>query len=689
MSTCDRSRGPFAFIVSLAAGLVLASAGLRAAAEVAPDEARLLARINPTRALGDLKRLSKLEHRPGAGLGAGTVVSGSPEERALAAEIAREMKAIGLDVRTETYPVRAYRYGAATLMANGKPVEAISLHAAGAVSGVRDGVRYASGNEQEGRQLRAALVDAGDGYEEDYARIGDVRGKVVLVRRELRDWPPAQITEAAVHGARAILFHGHPGSDRVPDALRQDSMWGHEFIPALAISHRSGAQLREALRERPVEVVLRNSADIADGHSQNVVGMIRGTERPDEWVVVSAHYDRWFEGAADNTSGVASVLEIARAVAGSGMKPRRSMLFIAAGSEEAGQEDPERDWLAGSYAFMQAHPEVIRNAALIFNIDLLGWSAPKATLHATADVQAVARAVVADLGVGSGMEVTSGAGAVTDAWNFGVVGGAATAHVERINEAYFPIYHTQEDAFREASFENLGMDLRVLTLSLWRAANVTRLPISLTSLADSVAERVRQGAERAPGVPVADLLAAIAEFRSAAEGAEAAAAVANGALDRRLMAIRHDLVPWLYAVDDDFDQVVRTTAAANRVQALDAIAQAVSANDRPAAVAALRTLYEGRQCLRLSPNAYARELAFWTADGGWASRYGQRQPPPGPGFEALCARLGGADADPRALASSIAPLQTIAVADMARAASLMATKLRFAALQLRAETAAK
>lgn len=683
MTTCNRSRGLLAFLVSLAGGLVLGAVGVRASAEVAPDEARLLARIDASRALGDLKRLSQSERHPGAGLGVGTVVSGSSEERALAAEIAREMKSIGLDVRTETYPVRAYRYGVATLTANGKAVEAISLHAAGAVSGVRDGVPYASGNEDGGRQLRAALVDAGSGYEEDYARVGDVHGKVVLVQRELRDWPPAQITEAAVHGARAILFHGHPGSERVPDALRQDSMWGHEFIPALAISHRSGVQLREVLRERPVEVVVRNSADIGDGHSQNVIGMIRGAERPDEWVVVSAHYDRWFEGAADNTSGVTSVLEIARAVAASGMKPRRSMLFIAAGSEEAGQEDPERDWLAGSYAFMQSHPEVIRNAALIFNIDLLGWSAPKATLHATADVQAAARAVVADLGVGGAMEVTSGAGAVTDAWNFGVVGGAATAHVERVNEDYFPIYHTQEDSFRAESFRNLGLDLRVLTLSLWRAANAVRLPISLTAMADAIAERVKQGAERAPEVPLADLLAAIAEFRSAADGAEVAAAKANGAQDRRLMGIRHDLVPWLFAVDDDFDQVVRTTAMANRVKAFDAIARAVAANDRPAALAAMRTLYEGRQCLRLAPSAYARELAFWAADGGWATRYGQRQPAPGPGFEALCARLGGSGADSGALAPLISPLQTIAVADMARAASLMATKLRFAALQLR------
>ena len=36
-------------------------------------------------------------------------------------------------------------------------------------------------------------------------------------------------------------------------------------------------------------------------------------------------------------------------------------------------------------------------------------------------------------------------------------------------------------------------------------------------------------------------------------------------------------------------------------------------------------MYEGRQCLRLSAAAYEREKAFWIADGGWATRFGQRK----------------------------------------------------------------
>jgi hypothetical protein len=668
-----------ALIVVLALGPLVP-----AVAAVTPEESRVLDRLDAKRTLRDLQHLSHGVVRTSSGLGAGTVVAGSVEERRLAAEITRLMKAAGLEVRSESFPVRSYRYGPVTLAVNGASLPAISLHAGGAVSGRRDGHPYARGNENDGRRIRAELVDAGDGYAADYARVGNVQGKVVLVRRELRDWPPAQITEAAQHGVLAVLFHGHPGSAREPDALRQDSMWSHDQIPAMAISHRSGEMLRAQLRGGAVQVVLANDADVDDGTSQNVVGWIRGTEHPDEWVVVSAHYDRWFEGAADNTSGVAAVLEIARAFATSGVKPRRSVMFVAAGSEEAGQEDPERDWLAGSYAFLGAHPDVIRNAALIFNIDLLGWSAPKATLHATADSLASARSVVADLGLGGSMDVSTGAGAVTDSWNFGVVGGAATQHVERINEDYFPIYHTQVDAYRPESFRNMGSDLRVLTLSLWRAANSERLPIQLSAIADSIAGRLRRDAERVPDVSFASVDAALDEFRAAALAVESRAAKAGtGLFDRRLMAVRHALVPWLYAVDDDFDQVVRTTPAANRVQAMDGMAAALREGNRAAALEALRVLYEGRQCLRLSPGAYAYERAFWAGDGGWATRYGHRLSPPASGFEALCARIADPNVVPATLVTALAPLRAEASDGIAQSVALMAAKLRFAVEMLR------
>lgn len=85
----------------------------------------------------------------------------------------------------------------------------------------------------------------------------------------------------------------------------------------------------------------------------NVVAEIRGTERPDEFVIVGAHLDSWdgAAGAADNAAGVAAVLEAARLLAAAEPKPRRTIRFVLFTGEEQG--------LLGSKG------DVARNAALL------------------------------------------------------------------------------------------------------------------------------------------------------------------------------------------------------------------------------------------------------------------------------------------------------------------------------------
>ncbi len=667
-------------LLMLAAAIALAAPAVQAG--LATDEQQLLARLETRRALADLERLSDRAHTSQTGLGAGPIVAGSAEEAAAARGFAKSLRAMGLEVAMEEFPVRAYRYGPVTLRANGIGIEAITLHSAGGTWGIRDAVPFVRGNGG-GRVLRAPLIDAGDGYEQDYARIGDVRGRIVLVRRDQHDWPPAQITEAAHHGATAILFFDHPSAEQHPDALRQDSLWGHDQLPAVAISRRSGDALRAQLSAGPVDILLENRAEVADGTSRNVVARIRGRERPDEYVLVSAHYDRWFKGAADNTSGVAAVLEIARAFMRSGLKPRRTVLFILAGSEEAGLEDPERDWLAGSNAFVARHPEVLRSAALAFNIDIIGLTSATASLTSTPDLMAEQARTLRDLGLDARITQKAPIGSSTDAWNYGVVGGAATSHLNRIPDSYFAVYHTQVDTYRPELYENMGADLRLLTLSLWRAASARRLPIALTGIADFVDAQLAKDAAKVPEVSFTGLREALAEFRVAAAAVEAVEDPARAdEVNRLLMATRHRLVPWLYASDDDFDQATRTALLTTRVQVHERAAAAAGAGDIAAATGALQELYEGRQCLRLDPEVYEFERAFWAGDGGWGSRYQHRAPPPPPGFEAACRQLARPDFDATAFLATSAQLRADAVQRVDEAVALMTAKLRFATSRL-------
>jgi hypothetical protein len=676
------------FTAILAASLSAASATLccvaTAAAAIAPDEQRVLDALDAGRALADMRLLSTSADGIAQGVGEGSVVAGSPEEAALAERIAQRFRELGLTTRIETFPVRSYRYAVPQLRVDGKPLAAIALHAAGAVSGHRDGVPFARGNEAGGTRLRATLVDAGDGYEADYARAGDVRGKAVLVRREQRDWPPLQVTEAALHGAAAIVFYDHPSAGNHVDALRQDSLWAHEQIPAVAISVAAGRALRDKLAASAVEITLEGSVDIQDGRSQTVVGVLEGGEQPDQWVMASAHYDRWFRGALDNVSGVAAVLEVARAVTQAGLRPRPSLMFVAVGAEEAGLADPERDWLAGSYAFLMAHPEVFRRAALVFNVDGLGWQAKNIRLVSSPDIAASQRAALGDLGIAQEISQLPHTVSAIDAWNYGVLGGAAINHLYSMDEDFYPIYHTQEDEVLPERFANLGRDLRLLGLALARAAIAPHPAGSLTALADHVGERFAADAARLPGVEFGDLTAALAEFRGAAAAVEAAVSGPRGEdAERLLMATRHVLVPWLYAVDGDFTQVARTGEYANRVAALRQALERLRADDRKGALDALALLYEGRQCARLSAEAYAFERNFWAGEGGWSSRFGHRAPPPLPAFDAACRALPDRDADPGAIAAGLEAARTEAVQAATNAVALVAAKLRAAALELR------
>lgn len=91
----------------------------------------------------------------------------------------------------------------------------------------------------------------------------------------------------------------------------------------------------------------------------NVVADIKGSEFPDEYVIVGGHLDSWDPavGAQDNGTGVSTTLEAARLIMKAGIKPRRTIRFMLWGGEEQG--------LLGSSAYVRAHPEVCEKTSAV------------------------------------------------------------------------------------------------------------------------------------------------------------------------------------------------------------------------------------------------------------------------------------------------------------------------------------
>ncbi len=95
----------------------------------------------------------------------------------------------------------------------------------------------------------------------------------------------------------------------------------------------------------------------------NVIATRRGTELPDEYVMLSAHYDSWEggSGATDNGTGSLLMLEAARILAEVYPSPRRTIVVGLWSGEEQG--------LNGSHAFVEDHPEVLEGLQALFNQD--------------------------------------------------------------------------------------------------------------------------------------------------------------------------------------------------------------------------------------------------------------------------------------------------------------------------------
>jgi hypothetical protein len=136
-----------------------------------------------------------------------------------------------------------------------------------------------------------------------------------------------------------------------------------EPLPTLYVAHEHYALLyRLATRPAPartrVEIEVTNRFVPGPIVVYNTVGEIRGSEKPDEFVVVGAHLDSWdlAQGTTDNGTGTSVVLETARVLAKSGTRPKRTIRFCLFSGEEQG--------LHGSKAYVQQHKDEMARTSM-------------------------------------------------------------------------------------------------------------------------------------------------------------------------------------------------------------------------------------------------------------------------------------------------------------------------------------
>jgi N-acetylated-alpha-linked acidic dipeptidase len=157
--------------------------------------------------------------------------------------------------------------------------------------------------------------------------------------------PKIPVTPLSYHDAAAILQNlGGPDSPR-------------EWQGALPFTYHVGPG--------PVRVKMHLRQDYQFRTLWDVIGRVRGSESPDQWVVAGNHRDAWVYGAVDPNSGTTAMLEAVHGVGEllkSGWKPKRTMIFASWDGEEEG--------LMGSTEWAEQHESELANAAAYFNVDV-------------------------------------------------------------------------------------------------------------------------------------------------------------------------------------------------------------------------------------------------------------------------------------------------------------------------------
>lgn len=118
-----------------------------------------------------------------------------------------------------------------------------------------------------------------------------------------------------------------------------------------------------ANNQGPVIRIIAESEDLGEVPMHNVIGMVRGSELPNEYVLLSAHFDSWDagSGATDNGTGSSMMLETMRILRETYPNPKRTIVIALWGGEEQG--------LNGSRRFVQMHPDIVDGIQAVFNQD--------------------------------------------------------------------------------------------------------------------------------------------------------------------------------------------------------------------------------------------------------------------------------------------------------------------------------
>ncbi len=395
-------------------------------------------------------------------------VTGSPEMAKAVEWAVAAFRAAGVEVHTEKYTLPVtWSEGNTRLEILGPRNFPVRLKAEG----------WSPATPADG--IEAQLVDVGYGAEEDFARAGSsVAGSILLVHSDVSStWadlfneylrPPEIIQRALQARAAAILWMG--ARERLLLYRHTNSLTGAiDRIPQAIVAREDAMRLARAAATSPGKFRVRLSMPNRVGGSieqQNVVGEIRGYEKPDEVVILGAHLDSWElgTGALDDGCNAALVIEAARAIKGTGLLPRRTIRFVLFSGEEQGT--------IGSYEYVKAHRADMDKIRAMIAFDSGNGRATGYSLGGRRDLETALRQVLKPLEPWGANNHTYDASFGTDNFDF-LLEGVPNLVANQEEANYLPNYHAASDTFDKVDIRELKLNTALAALTAWGIADRT------------------------------------------------------------------------------------------------------------------------------------------------------------------------------------------------------------------------
>jgi len=372
----------------------------------------------------------------------------------------------------------------------------------------------------------------------------------------------------------------------LPDAARVSGFGNQPHIISIPLSYHDAAPILQAMKGQSapqswqgalpfryhlgsggVKVHLVSNQDYQRRIIWNVIGKIKGTDYPDDWVVVGNHRDAWLYGAVDPSSGTAAMLETVHGVGAlikQGWRPKRTLIFANWDAEEQG--------LIGSTEWVEQHASELSRAVAYFNTDV-AVSGPDFSADAVPSLKQFLREITRDVpsplggtvyqqwrikSAGQSESPSANASAPAEEIQVGDLGSGSdfTPFLQHLgvpstditSEGSYGVYHSVFDNYAwftqnaDPHFYYLQEMARVFGLEALRMADCDVLPYDYVTYANEIGaflEAARhKAADQRLTLDFAPAQAAAARLAAAARATHEQQSAANGDLVRLNHALR-------------------------------------------------------------------------------------------------------------------------------------------------------